>query len=94
MRAPLFAPSDMGPRYPTATDITQWVKRTQLSSVELTQGHVETLLKVLEYDGRVERLPASTAAMFASALNASKRENADDTQSGKKARKRKRVFRR
>jgi DNA-directed RNA polymerase III subunit RPC6 len=65
------------------------VKRTQLSSVELTQGHVETLLKVLEYDGRVERLPASVAAMFASALNASKRENADEPRS-KKVKKRKR----
>lgn len=50
---------------------------------------METLLKVLEYDGRVERLPASAAAMFASALNAKKRENAN-APDRKKAKKRKR----
>ncbi|RVD87027.1 uncharacterized protein DFL_005276 [Arthrobotrys flagrans] len=47
--------------YPTLSDITQWVKNSNLTEVELSEVDIKALLEVLIYDGKLERVIGGTA---------------------------------
>ncbi|KAK6496884.1 34-kDa subunit of RNA polymerase III (C) [Arthrobotrys musiformis] len=47
--------------YPTLSDITQWVKNSNLTEVELSEADIKALLEVLIYDGKLERVIGGTA---------------------------------
>ncbi|KAF8337047.1 RNA polymerase Rpc34 subunit-domain-containing protein [Cantharellus anzutake] len=44
--------------YPTAAQITRWLKNAKISDTELRQEHVKMLLDALVYSGEIEALPA------------------------------------
>ncbi|KAG8686784.1 34-kDa subunit of RNA polymerase III (C) [Ceratobasidium sp. 395] len=46
-------------RYPTAADVLNFLKQTNVTDAPLDIAHVESLLQVLVYDGTVEVLPGS-----------------------------------
>ncbi|KAG8741820.1 34-kDa subunit of RNA polymerase III (C) [Ceratobasidium sp. 414] len=46
-------------RYPTAADVLNFLKQTNVTDAPLDLVHVESLLQVLVYDGTVEVLPGS-----------------------------------
>jgi DNA-directed RNA polymerase III subunit RPC6 len=41
------------------TRITEWIKKSGISEVKLIKDDIELLLRVLEFDGRVERVPSN-----------------------------------
>ncbi|KAK6344711.1 34-kDa subunit of RNA polymerase III (C) [Orbilia javanica] len=47
--------------YPTLSDITQWVKNSNLTEVELSEADIKALLEVLVYDGKLEKVIGGTA---------------------------------
>ncbi|KAF3932760.1 hypothetical protein ABW19_dt0206237 [Dactylella cylindrospora] len=47
--------------YPTLPDITQWVKHSNLTEVDLSEADIKALLDVLIYDGKIERVIGGTA---------------------------------
>ncbi|KAF3925233.1 hypothetical protein ABW20_dc0104815 [Dactylellina cionopaga] len=47
--------------YPTLSDITQWVKNSNLTEVELSEVDIKALLEVLIYDGKLEKVIGGTA---------------------------------
>ena len=47
--------------YPTAAQIANWIKKANITPTELDVGHINTLLAVLEYDGEIQALPASSS---------------------------------
>lgn len=47
--------------YPTAPQIATWIKKANITPTELDVGHINTLLAVLEYDGEIQALPASSS---------------------------------
>jgi DNA-directed RNA polymerase III subunit RPC6 len=55
---PLYPRSEIV-RFPDTRRITDWVKKSGISEVELRESDIESLLRVLEFDGRIERIPSS-----------------------------------
>ncbi|PVF99480.1 hypothetical protein CPB86DRAFT_774285 [Serendipita vermifera] len=55
---PLYPRSEIV-RFPDIRRITDWVKRSGISEVKLRESDIESLLRVLEFDGRIERIPSS-----------------------------------
>jgi DNA-directed RNA polymerase III subunit RPC6 len=55
---PLYPRSESS-RFPNLTRITEWIKKSGISEVKLTKDDIELLLRVLEFDGRVERIPSN-----------------------------------
>ena len=47
--------------YPSLSQITQWVKNTDLTEVDLGEHDIRALLDVLVYDGKIERVLGGTA---------------------------------
>lgn len=47
--------------YPSLPQITQWVKNTDLTEVDLGEHDIRSLLDVLVYDGKIERVLGGTA---------------------------------
>ncbi|KAF3913833.1 hypothetical protein ABW21_db0201940 [Orbilia brochopaga] len=47
--------------YPTLSDITQWVKNSNLTEVNLSEVDIRALLDVLIYDGKLEKVIGGTA---------------------------------
>ncbi|KAK6539242.1 34-kDa subunit of RNA polymerase III (C) [Orbilia ellipsospora] len=47
--------------YPTLSDITQWVKNSNLTEVDLSEADIKALLDVLIFDGKLERVIGGTA---------------------------------
>ena len=54
-----FAPNHTG--YPTLNQIYLWVKNSNLTEVDLAEADIKSLLDVLVYDGKVERVVGKTA---------------------------------
>jgi len=54
-----FGPGHTG--YPTLSQIYLWVKNSSLTEVELAEADIKSLLDVLMYDGKVERVVGGTA---------------------------------
>ncbi|KAB5593346.1 DNA-directed RNA polymerase III subunit C34 [Ceratobasidium theobromae] len=52
-------PTSQSSRYPTAADVLNFLKQTNITDTPLEISHVESLLQVLIYDGSVEALPGS-----------------------------------
>jgi DNA-directed RNA polymerase III subunit RPC6 len=55
---PLYPQSESS-RFPNLTRITEWIKKSGISEVKLKKDDIEILLRVLEFDGRVERIPSN-----------------------------------
>ncbi|KAK6340143.1 34-kDa subunit of RNA polymerase III (C) [Orbilia blumenaviensis] len=47
--------------YPTLSDITHWVKNSNLTEVDLSEADIKALLEVLIYDGKLEKVIGGTA---------------------------------
>lgn len=47
--------------YPTLVEITNWVKNSNLTEVDLAEADIKALLEVLVYDGKVEKVIGGTA---------------------------------
>lgn len=47
--------------YPSLSQITQWVKNTDLTEVDLGEQDIRALLDVLVFDGKIERVLGGTA---------------------------------
>lgn len=54
---PLY-PRSEAHRYPSLTRIADWIRKNPISDVKLKPEDVEPLLRVLEFDGLIEKLPA------------------------------------
>ncbi|KEP55040.1 putative DNA-directed RNA polymerase III subunit rpc6 [Rhizoctonia solani 123E] len=52
-------PTSQSSRYPTAADVLNFLKSSNITDTPLEISHVESLLQVLIYDGLVEALPGS-----------------------------------
>ena len=50
-------------RFPDINKITQWLEKTGISEVKLGIDDVQSLLTVLEFDGRVEKIPGGGALL-------------------------------
>ncbi|KAG8845381.1 34-kDa subunit of RNA polymerase III (C) [Serendipita sp. 411] len=50
-------------RFPTISRIAEWLKKAGISDVKLKTEDIQLLLQVLEFDGRIERLPASAGLL-------------------------------
>ncbi|KAI9841402.1 MAG: 34-kDa subunit of RNA polymerase III (C) [Sclerophora amabilis] len=48
-------------RYPTLGEIKRWLNASAITSVTLTEAHVEQLVDVLYYDGRIQKVLDGTA---------------------------------
>ncbi|KZV75623.1 hypothetical protein PENSPDRAFT_748285 [Peniophora sp. CONT] len=83
---PLFAPN--AARYPDAHTINVWIAKNNITPTELTDEHVEAILSVLVLDGEIERLPATSAAVFD--LNSDESGSDSDSDEDHKSKKRKR----
>ncbi|CAE6468072.1 unnamed protein product [Rhizoctonia solani] len=55
-------PTSQSSRYPTAADVLNFLKSSNITDTPLEISHVESLLQVLIYDGLVEALPGSGLA--------------------------------
>ncbi|CCM05420.1 uncharacterized protein FIBRA_07637 [Fibroporia radiculosa] len=84
---PLY-PISGSPTYPTAHQILTFLGKSRITETQLSVEHVEMLLNVLILDGEIERIPAFSAAMWDSSMNAAQEDESEEEQSGKK-RKRK-----
>ncbi|KAG8995760.1 34-kDa subunit of RNA polymerase III (C) [Tulasnella sp. JGI-2019a] len=56
--APLY-PATSSTRYPTLQGITQFLRETKLTDVNLLPEHIDEIMNVLVYEGMVEKLPAT-----------------------------------
>lgn len=54
-----FPPNYTG--YPTQNQIYLWVKNSNLTEVDLAEADIKSLLDVLVYDGKIERVVGGTA---------------------------------
>ncbi|KAH7925350.1 hypothetical protein BV22DRAFT_1011407 [Leucogyrophana mollusca] len=59
----LYAPS-AAPAYPSAQQIQHFLSKSKITETQLGVEHVEMLLKVLELDGEIEKIPAFTASAW------------------------------
>ncbi|KIJ16323.1 hypothetical protein PAXINDRAFT_168469 [Paxillus involutus ATCC 200175] len=66
------------PSYPSAPQIQHFLSKSKITETELGVEHVEMLLRVLELDGEIEKIPAFAA----SAWDATVASEASDTVSG------------
>ncbi|KAF8842852.1 hypothetical protein BDN67DRAFT_898486 [Paxillus ammoniavirescens] len=66
------------PAYPSAPQIQHFLSKSKITETELGVEHVEMLLRVLELDGEIEKIPAFAA----SAWDATVASEASDTVSG------------
>ncbi|KAF8639683.1 hypothetical protein AX17_000947 [Amanita inopinata Kibby_2008] len=57
-------PVSNAPKYPNAKDILKFIKKANITQVDLTVQDIETLLNVLILDGEIERLPAVGSAFW------------------------------
>ncbi|CAE7201541.1 unnamed protein product [Rhizoctonia solani] len=55
-------PTSQSSRYPTAANVLEFLKSSNITDTPLEISHVESLLQVLVYDGLVEALPGSGLA--------------------------------
>ncbi|KAF8633692.1 hypothetical protein AX15_001298 [Amanita polypyramis BW_CC] len=89
------------PKYPNAKDILRFIKKANITQVDLTVQDIEALLNVLVLDGEIEKLPAVGRALWdANAIadgddedtderhhNKKRKHHEDDTRSSKRKRK-------
>ncbi|KIJ63679.1 hypothetical protein HYDPIDRAFT_29469 [Hydnomerulius pinastri MD-312] len=84
------------PSYPSAQQIQHFLSKSKITETELGVEHVEMLLRVLELDGEVEKIPAFAASSWDATVaseasgsdTASDSEDSDDDRSSSKKRKR------
>ncbi|KAF8452535.1 RNA polymerase Rpc34 [Boletus edulis BED1] len=81
------------PSYPSAQQIQHFLSKSKITETELGVEHVEMLLRVLELDGGIEKLPAFAASAWDSraesdAEPSSSSGDSDEGRSGSKKRKR------
>ncbi|CAE6506181.1 unnamed protein product [Rhizoctonia solani] len=90
-------PTSQSSRYPTAADVLNFLKSSNITDTPLEISHVESLLQVLIYDGLVEALPGSGLANMPDIGGGSDKdsgsdsdsESSDDESSRKKKRRKK-----
>jgi len=76
-------PISKSPKYPSAEQVRNALKKARLTETDLTVEHVETLLNVLVLDGEIEKLPSfGTSLWDAGALDDD--DSADEKRSKKK----------
>ncbi|KAL6304308.1 RNA polymerase Rpc34 subunit-domain-containing protein [Sparassis latifolia] len=54
----LLFPISSPPGYPTSTDVQSFVRKSRISTTDLSVEHVEMLLDVLVVDGQIEKIPS------------------------------------
>lgn len=57
-------PISNSPKYPDVHDILKFIKRANITQVELTVSEIESLLNVLVLDGEIEKLPATGSMLW------------------------------
>ncbi|KAH7912496.1 RNA polymerase Rpc34 subunit-domain-containing protein [Hygrophoropsis aurantiaca] len=72
----LYAPS-AAPAYPSAEQIQHFLSKSKITETQLGVDHVEMLLKVLELDGEIEKVPAFTASTWDAPADAQSESDAD-----------------
>ncbi|KAJ8588071.1 hypothetical protein M405DRAFT_275460 [Rhizopogon salebrosus TDB-379] len=80
------------PPYPSAQQIQHFLSKSKITETQLGVEHVEMLLRVLELDGEIEKLPAFTASVWEATVDsedaASGSESDSDSDNDRKKRKR------
>ncbi|KAI6011129.1 RNA polymerase Rpc34 subunit-domain-containing protein [Pisolithus marmoratus] len=82
------------PSYPSAQQIQHFLSKSKITETELGVEHVEMLLRVLELDGEIEKIPAFSASTWNPPSNSdetgpdSESDPTDDERSHSKKRKR------
>ncbi|KAI6094378.1 RNA polymerase Rpc34 subunit-domain-containing protein [Pisolithus sp. B1] len=82
------------PSYPSAQQIQHFLSKSKITETELGVEHVEMLLRVLELDGEIEKIPAFSANAWnppsdsEAASSGSESDPSDDERSHSKKRKR------
>lgn len=81
------------PSYPSAQQIQHFLSKSKITETELGVEHVEMLLRVLELDGEIEKIPAFSANAWSPPSDSedgsdSESDSSDDERSREKKRKR------
>ncbi|CAE6478321.1 unnamed protein product [Rhizoctonia solani] len=74
-------PTSQSSRYPTAADVLNFLKSSNITDTPLEISHVESLLQVLIYDGLVEALPGSGLTNMPDIGGESDRDSGSDSDS-------------
>ncbi|EIW79795.1 hypothetical protein CONPUDRAFT_144945 [Coniophora puteana RWD-64-598 SS2] len=95
----LYAPG-AAPAYPSSEEIQHFLSKRKIANTELGVEHVEMLLKVLELDGEIEKIPAFLAGTWGgqadesdesdSASGSGSESGSDSDSDGRSTKKRKR----
>ncbi|KAH7337740.1 RNA polymerase Rpc34 subunit-domain-containing protein [Rhizoctonia solani] len=72
-------PTSQSSGYPTAADVLNFLKQTNITDTPLEISHVESLLQVLIYDGLVEALPGSGISSMPDIGDGSDNESGSDS---------------
>ncbi|KDQ13864.1 hypothetical protein BOTBODRAFT_45033 [Botryobasidium botryosum FD-172 SS1] len=72
-------------KYPNVNEITEWLRRANITTTELNAKHVQMLLDVLVYDGEIEAIPSFGAPT----VEKSDAETSEDDDDGKRKKEKK-----
>ncbi|OAX37253.1 hypothetical protein K503DRAFT_866986 [Rhizopogon vinicolor AM-OR11-026] len=78
------------PPYPSAQQIQHFLSKSKITETQLGVEHVEMLLRVLELDGEIEKLPAFTASIWDATVDSEEAGSISDSDSDADADRKKR----
>ncbi|KAG1760298.1 RNA polymerase Rpc34 subunit-domain-containing protein [Suillus occidentalis] len=69
------------PSYPSAQHIQHFLSKSKITETQLGVEHVEMLLRVLELDGEIEKLPAFTASAWDATVDSNNSDSGSSSES-------------